>query len=481
MQKAFFYFCFLLIGIQSLAQNQYPQQGVEQDIKLGKQGDAQVREQMGIYHHEVTQKYIEQIGNKIAAQIDQDLPFEFSFQLVNMIEPNAFSIPAGYVYVSRGILPLLNSEDQIATIIGHEIAHVLRRHSARQMQKSILPTVLTIPGLLVGGLISPELGNIINAPINAAGTIYLSSYSRGQENEADEIGVLLAAKAGYKPTELGVALDQIEKFVKLYTGEDSKFSIFDDHPYTPDRVRNIEDLSQKITPKPVDPIAKNTSEYNHFLYGLHLGDDPEQGVFDGQRFIQPGMNFQITFPNKWKTVNTPTAVGASTKKGDAAVILGAPDVAGKHVTYGKKFLEKAQSAGIQVLSSGETKFKSLPAFELKFITGSNKNPTKGHMIWFSYQDLTIQLAGMWQGANKDSVDACINSFDGISNDELKKIKVPTLSLEKAKAGESLDDFSKRTGNIWKNDFLDVINDLQGQTTLNEGQELKVAIYTPVVY
>ena len=133
-----------------------------------------VATQYGIYNHQVTQKYIEQLGNKIAAQIEADLPFKFSFQLVNMVEPNAFSLPGGYVYVSRGLLPMLNSEDELACILGHEIAHIVRRHSAQQMKKSIVPTLFTLPGLLVGGIISPELGAIINAPINAAGSIYLA-------------------------------------------------------------------------------------------------------------------------------------------------------------------------------------------------------------------------------------------------------------------------------------------------------------------
>ena len=453
---------------------------VAQDIKMGKEADQMVREQMGIYHNKISEEYLNEVGQKVAAQVGNDLPFKFTFKLVNMVEPNAFSIPGGYVYFSRGILPLLNSEDELATILGHEIAHVVRRHSARQMKKSIVPALLTVPGLLISG-ISPELGGLINAPINAAGQIYLANYSRGQENEADEIGVLLAAKAGYEPKALGKALDQIDKAVEVYIGEKTKFSIFDDHPYTPDRVKNIQELSQKIKPKPGDPIAKTSSDFNHFFFGLHLQDDPEQGIFDGQKFYHPGLRFSMTFPEKWRTVNSPTAVGATNKKQDAMVVMGVPDEGGKHVQYGKKFLEKASKSKIQILESGESKFKNLNSFEIKFITGSEKNPTKGHMIWFTYQNLTFQLAGMWQGANKDTVDAALQSFSGVTTDELKKLRVLTLSLEKAKQGESIEDFSKRTGNAWRKDFFSVVNDLGDQSSLNEGQELKIAIWTPLKF
>jgi predicted Zn-dependent protease len=478
MMNRFKLFLLVLSATTGIALAQDP---VEQDNKLGEQGDQMVQEQMGIYHHTITQNYIEQLGQKIAMQAGEDIPFKFSFQLVNMIEPNAFSLPGGYIYVSRGILPILNSEDELATILGHEIAHVVRRHSARQMNKSIVPTILTIPGLLIGGLISQELGNIINAPINAVGQVYLASYSRGQENEADEIGVLLAAKAGYKPKSLGKALGQLDKVVELYTGEESKSSIFDDHPYTPERVKNIQELTEKIHPKPSNPIAKTTSEFNHYMYGLHLQDDPEQGVFDGQKFVHPALKFKITFPEKWKTTNTPTAVGAVSEKQDATVVLGVLAEGEKHVEAGKNFLEKSSKAkGVNIISSGEITFQGLKAFEVKFTQGE-KNPSKGHLIWFTYKDLTFQISGIWKGTNREIVDGSINTFGGVSNEELKDLKVLTLSLKKAKKGETLDDFSKRTGNVWKNEFLIVMNDLQDQKTLKEGQELKIAIWSPINY
>ncbi len=473
-----FFIPLLLLAI--LSSELLAQDPVAQDIKLGKEADQMIRAQMGIYNHKITQEYISELGHKVAAQVGNDLPFEFQFQLVNMVEPNAFSIPGGYVYVSRGILPILNSEDELATILGHEIAHVVRRHSASQMKKSVLPSLLTVPGLLIGG-ISPGLGGLINAPINAAGQIYLANYSRGQENEADEIGVLLAAKAGYQPKALGKALDQLDKAVEVYLGEKTQFSIFDDHPYTPDRVKNIKELSEKIKAKPGTPIAKNSSEFNHYLFGLHLADDPAQGIFEGTRFVHPGLRFQMKFPEKWRTVNSPTAVGAANKEQTAMVVLGVPDEGGKHIEYGKKFLEKAAKEKVQILESGESKFKGMGAFEIKFLTGNQKDPVKGRMVWFTYQNMTFQLAGLWQGARKDSVESAIESFDGISVEELKKVKVLTLSLEKSKQGESIEDFSKRTGNVWKPDFFRVVNDLGDESTLNEGQELKVAIWTPLRY
>ncbi len=475
-----FIVCITLLSF--IANRSFSQNPVAQDKKWGEEGAAMVATQYGIYNHQVTQNYIEQLGNKIAAQIEADLPFKFSFQLVNMVEPNAFSLPGGYVYVSRGLLPMLNSEDELACILGHEIAHIVRRHSAQQMKKSIVPTLFTLPGLLVGGIISPELGAIINAPINAAGSIYLAKYSRGQEDEADEIGALLAAKAGYDPRALGKALDQIEKTVELYTGEKSRKSIFDDHPYTPERVANIKKLSEKIHAKEGSPIAKNSSEFNHYMYGIHLQDDPEQGIFQEQNFIHPGLRFKFTLPDDWQTVNTPTAVGGTNKDQTAMLVLGAPDEGGNHTKLGSKFLEKSsKSKDVQILSSGETKFKGMPAFEVKFIQKGKRESTKGQLIWFSYQNLTFQFAGLWQGNQKDAIDNSINTFSGVSTQDLKDVKVLTLALEKSKSSESYEAFSERSGNVWNTGFLKVMNDLKTADVLPNDQELKIAIWTPLKY
>ena len=138
-------------------------------------------------------------------------PYYFKFRVIDQAEPNAFATPGGYIFISRGLLALVNSEDELAGILAHEISHVTLRHHARQAQRGVLPSVLQMPGRAIGAVVGEDVGEVINAPLAAAGTAYLSSYSRAQEQEADRAGLQLAARAGYDPAALARALDNLDR------------------------------------------------------------------------------------------------------------------------------------------------------------------------------------------------------------------------------------------------------------------------------
>ena len=146
--------------------------------------------------------YVREVGGRIVSAV-HDPRWDFRFRIVDQPEPNAFSIPGGGVCVSRGLLALVNREDELAGVLAHEIAHVTRRHSAREQRKSIIPGLLTVPGHIVGGVVNQDLGALINAPLDTVGGAWLSRYSRSQEIEADRIAMDAAAKAGYDPLALG--------------------------------------------------------------------------------------------------------------------------------------------------------------------------------------------------------------------------------------------------------------------------------------
>ena len=174
----------------------------------------------------------------------------------------------------------------------------------------ILPGILTLPGRIVGKVVNQGLGTLINSPIDRVGKIYLANYSRGQESEADRLGMQLSARSGYNPQELAVILGQLEKDVEMQTGQERKFSFFDSHPMTPKRIKEIHSGAEKLDWSRKPAIARNTRDFLNRLDGLYYGINPAQGVFHGQQFLQPDFNFSIRFPRAWQTVNTPSAVGA---------------------------------------------------------------------------------------------------------------------------------------------------------------------------
>ena len=178
---------------------------------------------------------------------------------MNQSEPNAFAIPGGGIYVSRGLLALINREDELAGVLAHEIAHVTQRHSAKQQRKGILPGLLSVPGNVVGNVVGENLGALINAPIDTVGGAWLSRYSRGQESESDRIGIRTAAQAGYDPTALADILHRLEQDVASQTGQERRFSIFDSHPMTETRLKDIQSRAAALTPATKNRVAPDTA------------------------------------------------------------------------------------------------------------------------------------------------------------------------------------------------------------------------------
>src|SRR6185436_20624485 len=211
-----------------------PQRDLEQGAEVAKQ----VEQQIGLYSLPKADAYLGELGARLVASAN-DPRWKFAFHIVDQPEPNAFAIPGGGIYLSRGLLALVNREDELAGVLGHEIAHVTERHSARQQRKGFLPGLLSVPGKIVGGIVSEDLGSLINAPIDTLGGAWLSRYSRGQETDADRVGMRTAAQAGYDPQALADVLLSLDLAVKNLTGQEQRFSFFDSHPMTETRLKDI--------------------------------------------------------------------------------------------------------------------------------------------------------------------------------------------------------------------------------------------------
>ena len=293
----------------------------EKDRELGQEVAKQIETELGIVDSNKTTAYLKAVGERLD-NVLSDQRFDYSFSLVDQYEPNAFAAPGGWVYFTRGIVALTNSEDELATVMGHEMTHVYLRHTARQMTKARLPGLFTLPGKIVGGVISEDIGNLLNAPVTVLGAAYIAQNSRADEYEADQGGQDLAAGAGYDPAALATILDRLERFVELETGEKRIPGFFDTHPSTPDRVERVAKYAQGITRSQQSGVVKNTDEHLHKLEGLLVGENPAMGVFLGQKFLHPNLDISIKFPAGWKTMNTPQAVTAISPKEDGLLVLG---------------------------------------------------------------------------------------------------------------------------------------------------------------
>jgi predicted Zn-dependent protease len=453
---------------------------VKSEKETGAKMARQVEQQIGLYENDKLVNYVRAIGNRLVSKL-KNPKYEFNFNIVNQREPNAFALPAGYIYFSRGILHLANSEDDLAGVLGHEIIHVTERHSSKQADRGILPGLLQIPGKMVGAFVNKSLGNIINSPISFISEISSSSYSRRQESEADRLGLRLAADAGYNPVKLAGMLQQIERDVQMQTGHRSQFSFFNSHPMTPDRVYEINSEAHKVKWQDEPPLADGKEGFLMMLDGLVIGQDPAEGFFTGQQFTHPGLGFTITFPSGWKLINTPRAVGAFTEEQDGAIFIEGIGKAGNPEEIGKAYLKKLKDEyNIQPDSAEKATLNSFPAYYISILDESGREPAHFYYLWVTMGRLTYQLVGGGLDKYYKNLGETVFSLAPLSSSEKKNIKVIRLRVIEAVEGETLAELSARAGNVWSIKYTAMTNRLSENEKLNEGNLVKIAIEEPYI-
>jgi len=465
MKKTLSILLLAFLSTQLLAQN------ISLDKQLGEEGAAQVEQQIGLYEHEPTSEYIDQIGRRLLAELTEN-PFTFEFHIVNMAEPNAFALPGGHIYVSRGLLPLVNNEDELACVMGHEIIHVMERHSVARMKKSILPALLQLPGHLIGG----SVGGAINTPVSFFSDLGLANYSRGQEKDADRIGVRISAGAGYDPTMLAEILSRMTQEVELLTGQAEKKSYLSDHPFTPKRVEYLNKLTSELEQQPKPNIVEGR-EVLRKLDGLLYGPDPAQGVFNDSLFLHPDLSLSIVFPGGWAMVNNPMAVGAMQADGEAviAMTLESPGVSSDSAASAIKAHLNKDS-----IHFNETTGLDINGYKSRSLTITQEQGGKKvtHNITWIEKDTTIyRLVGAALDQHVAAIDSTTNSFRRISEVEREQVFQENIRLIEAEEGETLKTLSTRSQNTWSLELMAIFNGMEEAIVLKKGELVKVAVKT----
>jgi predicted Zn-dependent protease len=450
-------------------------QSVEDDKQLGEETAKQIEEEIGVFASTKADAYLDAIGAKLVANL-KDRRFTYRFSILDQVEPNAFAAPGGFVYFSRGILALAESEDELAGVMGHEIFHVIHRHSARQMARSRFPGLLSLPGRVVGSVVSENLGSLLNAPVNTVGAVVLAGYSREQESESDESGTALAARSGYDPAALAPILARLEREAEVLTGEKRKKGFLDSHPMTPDRVEDIDRLSAKLTVAPGSPIAADRAEFLGRLDGLLVGENPEHGVFEGRRYLNPRHRISMVFPDGWETVVTPRAAGAMKPEGDGLLFLGRFRPGSDTESPKRAFAEKlANQHRVRPVEDIEVAWGEWKGHLLTYVDRSGRRPMNLHMAWLTLGDQVFQMMGTAPEAERHVLRAAAQSLKAMTDAERDSVKALTLRLATARAGETLDALSKRTGNAWPLPMLAVVNGHGESDSLKEGELVKIAV------
>lgn len=281
-----------------------------QEIELGRSTDGQIRQQYGVYNDPALTEYVRGVGMALVPHTHRSA-LTYHFSILDTPVINAFAVPGGYIYVTRGVLAMMSSEAELAVVLGHELGHVNARHSARKMSQLLLVQV----GLAVGSALSEtfqELSGIAGVGIQ----LLFLKFSRDDERQADWLGVEYSRRGRYNPATMIDFFGSLQKLGDL-SGGHSLPGFLSTHPLTTERIQNTREMLLAG-----DPSLKVAGPaYLNHIDSMIYGQDPRQGYIENGEFTHPAMRFSFSFPPDWQLENSPSQVTLAPKDGNGAVIL----------------------------------------------------------------------------------------------------------------------------------------------------------------
>jgi predicted Zn-dependent protease len=416
----------------------------QQEIALGKETDVEIRNQYGVYDETALNKYINAVATTLTPHTHRP-HLEYHFAVLDTPVVNAFAVPGGYIYVTRGILALMNSEAELAVILGHELGHVNARHSVRRLSKLLLVQL----GLGVGSALSETFGKISGLASVGMQLLFLK-YSRDDERQADALGVEYSRKGGYNPSDMVNFFSSLQKFGDLSGGE-SLPGFLSTHPLTKERIQNVKAMLS-------DDDRSFLVRRNSYLYqiaNIIYGEDPQQGYVEGNTFYHPQMRFYFSFPKDWKLQNTQSQVIMTSKDGNAALILGAEESTENLQDYAQK--KASTIEGRQFISDRTLTINGLSSYQQLYDVFQQEKETLRVRITYikkkSYIFSFFTLSTVYDFRKYDhQFSIIVDSFNELRDRSHINRQPKRLKLVKANGRQTLKEIFQNSGmkkDLWQ--------------------------------
>ncbi len=324
----------LFLGLISCAQNpvtgeqDFVMFSEDKELALGREYHPQIIKEYGRYEDEALQAYVQNVGERVAA-VSHRKDLVYRFTVLDSPVVNAFALPGGYLYITRGLMAYLNSEAELAAVLGHEIGHVTARHGVRQQSAAQAASL----GYTLGSLFLPGLRNAgAQNVFNMLGGALLSGYGREHELESDRLGAEYLAKSGYDPQAMleviGVLKDQsvFAEAEAKRKGQESQgyHGVFASHPDNDTRLQEVVKAADQYLSTTGGEIG--VEAYLARIDGMVFGDSEQQGIRSGRDFYHAEMQFALQFPEDWHIQNNPGSLQAVAPQGLAFIEMGASDL-----------------------------------------------------------------------------------------------------------------------------------------------------------
>jgi predicted Zn-dependent protease len=434
----------------------------QDEIAIGQQVSKEVQQSIGLLDNPQAQQYLANVGLPMARKSERpELPW--SFQVVDDPAVNAFALPGGPIYATRGLLAHLNSEAELAAVLGHEIGHITARHSVSQLSKAQLAQL----GLGVGMIVRPDLAQYGQLAATGLQLLFLK-YGRDAERQSDELGFRYLMEAGYDPREM------VDVFATLgrvgdASGASRLPSWLATHPNPEDRLEKTRERIAQLGAN-VEGRKVGQPEYLRMLQGMVYGQNPRQGFFRGNLFLHPDLRFQMEFPQGWKTANQPQAVLGASPQQDALVGLA---TVGGGLSPEQALQQFFAQQGVRPV---EAPVAGLPPATRYFQAQTEQGVLGGLTSFVSWRGQTLQLVGYTLAAQLPQYDpafrATFTSFRELTDPAVLGIQPARIELVTLDQAMTLEQLHARYPSTIPLAELALINGVQPGETLPAGRMVK---------
>ncbi|MBE0438419.1 MAG: M48 family metalloprotease [Gammaproteobacteria bacterium] len=414
----------------------------DSEIAIGRTNHPKIIAQYGRYEDESLQTYVQSVGERLA-NVSHRNDLRYRFTVLDSPVINAFALPGGYIYITRGLMAYLNSEAELAAVLGHEIGHVTARHGVRQQSAAQAANL----GYTIGAILFPELRAAPSQNLfNIFGGALLSGYGREHELESDGLGAEYLARSGYNPNAM-IDVIKVLKDQELFAAAQAKklgqesqgyHGLFASHPDNDTRLKQVVAAAAKYE-------TTKDAQINHDIYltkidGMTFGDSEKQGIRSGRNFYHLAMQFALAFPENWHVNNKTNSLQAIANDSVALIEIGVADINRK--IEPQAFIK--QRLKIDNLRNGQP---------------LNSNGLKGYTGLFDVQGKPARIsvvylmdqAFIFFGSVKDKsqfaqfdqafID-CANSLHRLRQDEIKLAKAQTIEVVTIEKGDSYTSWAK---------------------------------------
>lgn len=406
-----------------------------QEVEMGRQTAAAAVQQMGLVPDSALQSYVQALGTSLAARSERpQLPWTFG--VVDDPTPNAFAAPGGFIFVTRGMMAVMDSEAELVTVLGHEIGHVTARHSVTMLSRAQVAQL----GLGLGSIFVPQLESL--GQVAGAGLqLLFLGYSRDAERQADELGFRYTLEQGYDPSRMASVFATLGRL-----GEAAERSAvpswLQSHPLPAERVTAAEQRFAVLQPRP-ENLRVAREAYLRRLDGMVYGVNPRNGFFRDGWFLHPDMRFQMAFPAGWRTQNLAQAVIAGSPRNDAALQLtlardGTPDAAAQ------RFFSQQ---GLRTGTPRRQNVNGLPATIVPFQAQTQQGVLQGLAAWIQHGGQVYQIVGYtpaqaYAGYDRDFTSAIL-SFAPLTDPTALAARPDRLRMVPLPSAMTLAQFNAR--------------------------------------